>query len=446
MSDSEEITAMPTKAFFVDMLVRDIKVERAVLDLLDNCIDGARRLRPGDDADYMGLSVRIALDGERFLIEDNCGGFEVSTAQAYAFRFGRPSGAESTPHSIGQFGVGMKRALFKFGRYFEVQSTTSDQRWSMHVDVEEWLKNEDDWVFAFDEIQRDGEFTDKERGTRIEVSALRREVAARFASKYVERQLAEMIRSHQRRFLAQGLAVEFNGRTLTASELSVRSGNEFQPAIEELLFDGKSDAPVKVRLVVGVSDPDPSIAGWYVVCNRRVIVSADRTEAMGWGTTAVKDGLPKYHNDYARFRGVVFFDCEDAGKLPWNTTKTGLDDAAIVWQETYERMREHARSVLEFLSALAHNVAEYGRESSPLLAALDNETTLKDVEEFPDSRQRFTWNRNPPKLGPKMVRVQYSREEEKIEEMKDALHVTSAKAVGELSFDWMYKAEVGEAE
>ena len=35
--------AKPTKAFFVNMLVRDIELKDALLDLLDNCVDGALR-------------------------------------------------------------------------------------------------------------------------------------------------------------------------------------------------------------------------------------------------------------------------------------------------------------------------------------------------------------------------------------------------------------------
>jgi hypothetical protein len=88
---------------------------------------------------FSGLRVRLKLRmRNRFEIEDNCGGFDVETARNYAFRFGRPAQAKSTDFSIGQFGVGMKRALFKFGRYFEVHSTTPNQRWSMKVDVDAW--------------------------------------------------------------------------------------------------------------------------------------------------------------------------------------------------------------------------------------------------------------------------------------------------------------------
>ena len=36
--------AHPTKRFFVEMLVRDIELKDALLDLLDNCVDGVMRL------------------------------------------------------------------------------------------------------------------------------------------------------------------------------------------------------------------------------------------------------------------------------------------------------------------------------------------------------------------------------------------------------------------
>ena len=33
--------AMPTKDFFVRMITRDISLEDCILDLIDNCLDGA---------------------------------------------------------------------------------------------------------------------------------------------------------------------------------------------------------------------------------------------------------------------------------------------------------------------------------------------------------------------------------------------------------------------
>ena len=141
VAQPDEINAAPTKTFFIEMLVRDIALEQAVLDLVDNCIDGAKRL---DGGDFQGRKIKIDINSERFRIVDNCGGFDKSLAKDYAFRFGRPPETPTTPNSIGQFGVGMKRALFKFGRHFIVRSATSSDLWAIDVDVEKWESEPDD--------------------------------------------------------------------------------------------------------------------------------------------------------------------------------------------------------------------------------------------------------------------------------------------------------------
>jgi len=43
-TEYEPIDASPVKLFFVSMLTRDIPLEEAILDLLDNCVDGILRL------------------------------------------------------------------------------------------------------------------------------------------------------------------------------------------------------------------------------------------------------------------------------------------------------------------------------------------------------------------------------------------------------------------
>lgn len=49
MTDSNRqsnlIDASPTKDLFITMLVKDIDLIDAIVDLVDNCVDGARRIR-----------------------------------------------------------------------------------------------------------------------------------------------------------------------------------------------------------------------------------------------------------------------------------------------------------------------------------------------------------------------------------------------------------------
>ena len=111
--DDETIDAMPTKQLFIGMLTRDIGLIPAIIDLADNSGDGARRLRRTGRFD--GLSIRLQISTQSFKISDNCGGIPITMAKNYAFRFGRNEGSPSLKHSVGQFGVGMKRLDLQIG-------------------------------------------------------------------------------------------------------------------------------------------------------------------------------------------------------------------------------------------------------------------------------------------------------------------------------------------
>src|SRR4051794_23614529 len=112
------IDVFPAKRFFVESLTRDIDLADAILDLLDNCVDGARRvgLKAGDRP-YTGYSAAITFNSEKFIVEDNCGGIPLKDAKASAFCFGRPAKyAAKADGTIGIIGIGMKRAIFKIGK------------------------------------------------------------------------------------------------------------------------------------------------------------------------------------------------------------------------------------------------------------------------------------------------------------------------------------------
>ena len=123
------------------------------------------------------LSVRISVDEQHFRIEDNCGGIPLEVAEKCTFRFGRPQGMEDTPHSIGQFGVGMKRALFKLGNRFKIRSVTESDRFALDVNVSAW-RNDPEWTFEFAEHGTNDDST--ESGTSIEVTELHEDTRTAF--------------------------------------------------------------------------------------------------------------------------------------------------------------------------------------------------------------------------------------------------------------------------
>jgi HSP90 family molecular chaperone len=122
--------------------VRDIPLIRAIIELVDNSVDGATHLQSNEN--YKDIWIKISFNKEYFKIEDNCGGITVNEAEEYAFKFGRDNDAEVTPKSIGRFGIGMKRAFFKMEKKIKVESTIAFIR-KMRYDITDLngVKNRD---------------------------------------------------------------------------------------------------------------------------------------------------------------------------------------------------------------------------------------------------------------------------------------------------------------
>lgn len=442
-NSGNQISAAPTKAFFVDMLVRDIALEQAILDLVDNCVDGAKRY---SQTDFNNRNVKIEISSDRFRIIDNCGGFGTEVAKNYAFRFGRPSGSPKTPHSIGQFGVGMKRALFKFGRNFIVRSATSDESWAINVDVNEWEDEKKGWELPWSSFEGtesislgDDRISRDCPGTEIVVTNLRPEVAAKFGTQHFANSISAHIKSKHRQFIAGGLTISVNGAHLDATSLFLLVHDDLKPGVDVINFSGKSGSLVKARIVVGVGVSSPKDAGWYVVCNGRVILEADRRSVTGWGVVeseAERAVVPNYHNQFARFRGVVSFDSDDSSLVPWNTTKTDIDQDNPVWQKTFQRMTEMMRPVIAFLNELDRDVDEYTKEKSPLHNYVQKSSTARS-ESITEKGEFIAPKREKIDRGPKTVKIQYSRTVDDVNFVQEQLNLNSAKAVGEKTFDLM---------
>lgn len=434
------VHASPTKDLFISMLIRDIKLERAIVDLVDNSVDGAKRERASED--YSGLRIDIEANEDYFRIADNCGGISVEIARDYAFRFGRPAEMTPTPHSVGQFGVGMKRALFKLGNEFEIESTTSNSRFLIKVDVALW-KETDEWVFHFDELQTDlSEVPPENRGTTITVRRLNDNVAESFSLANFLIGLANELERAHTISMDKGLAITFNGLPLSTHPLSLLRSTQLQPAYQELHYGEPNDGLVKVKLYAGLSESDPSSAGWYIFCNGRLVLGPDQTNVTGWGEDS-EQTIPKYHNQFARFRGFAFFDSDDAGLLPWNTTKTGVDADSRVFRTVRLEMIKATRPVIDFLNKLDSEKDKEETDEKPLKAVVDSATSasLSQIG-LPSKFRAQKPSPTPPK--PKTNLISYRKPVGEVNKVKRALRVRTNKEVGEKTFEYFLEWETGD--
>lgn len=432
------VSAGPTKQFFVSMITRDIELRPAIVDLIDNSVDGARRTR--NDGSLTGLFVEIECYPHQFLIRDNCGGIPLEVAMRYAFRFGRPPEVDGVVHSVGQFGVGMKRALFKLGAWFSVESVSEHSSFLLEVDVPEWAEAAG-WFFPLTR-QDERAHPIKTAGTTIRVSPLHPEVANDFKPEsFVAGLLAEIQLKHQLS-LARGLRVQVNGVAISADPPSLLASAELSPAKFVTKYNGDRPAPVDVVLVCGLAESKPqAAAGWYVFCNSRLVLGPDQTNATVWGEGRGRT-IPRFHTQFSRFRGYAFLDSDRPDQLPLTTTKVGVDANSAIWRATRRQMVTMTRPIIDFLNAIdwerpqIADPDERGRLEQAVKDAVF--VSVQDLPETPfKSPARETMTAPPPATSS----IQYRRSIELIDRAKELLGVTTNSEVGLRTFEYFLDAE-----
>lgn len=448
MTDQIQANASATKGFFVDMLVRDISVNGAILDLIDNAVDAADAVSMHNSLE--GYRIDVEITPSRFTIADNCGGIPLDIAQNYAFRFGRPEGF--TPHTqIGQFGIGMKRALFRLGRKFKVDSSTDEGRFIMDVDVEQWRKEEDDrWTFPMSIADK----VSSEKGTTVEVWNLHENVVQLFAREDYPRRMRNEAKERYAQMSKRGLEIVLNNEPASMSPYEILSGSGITPEHQEYTLDSNGHR-VNVRLIAGIGPPRRPAreSGWYIYCNGRLVLKADRTELTGWGMSDPTggSGSPAWHSQYNQFRGFVFFTSEQPSALPWTTTKNEIDATADVYRNTLQRMRSIIIQFSNFTNNLKQEREKFeeGDGSTPqLIQETIDKTPYKAIDAIPQGEFKVPEREKSSTLSiaasPKTTSIQFNAEIERVKKIKHALRLSTNRQIGERAFERLYDEEIGE--
>lgn len=467
--DDDVIDARPTKRFFVRMLVRDIELVPAIVDLVDNSVDGAKRLAaekpakakrsrrrsgvtamPSDSLDLSRHRIDIKVEGGRFSIEDNCGGIELDRAIAYAFRFGRPEDYDPIEGEVGQFGVGMKRALFKLGRRFSVKSVAPKSCFQMSVPVDEWLADEDHWSFPLELADEDQSNSLKALRTKIEVTELHPSVSSEFGAEPFLQRLRDQIEFSHQAALAAGLSIELNGHSLRSRPPTLLASGSVKPRVVSKKVKGDG-LEVDMRLYSGFAklqdegadtdDPDRfsggGRAGWYVICNGRMLLFADKTRLTGWGME-----VADYHPQYRRFRGYVYLT-GDSGAMPWNTAKTAVDEDSPIWREVRKEIIAALREARTAINKLKREVQGAGAKKSPMTAKLEK-AKVTPLSELPKSSKLVVPGGATARQAATDKKLNFDVPLDKFEEVAASMGLVQPAAIGKRTFDYYYEREVAD--
>jgi len=462
----EPVDGSPVKSFFVEMLTRDIKLEEAILDLLDNCVDGiVRTNRQTGKKPYQGFRADIRFKKDLFEITDNCGGIPWGLHE-YAFRLGRPKDRPAdSKETVGVYGIGMKRAIFKLGKHCVLSTQNGTACYEVEIKPE-WIADEvsdEKWDIPVRAAKR----TMKRDGTSIVIGSLNPNVENIFSTnaQSFETTLRKMISEHYAFIIDKGFVVGINGKIVeprpTQLIFNKNPGPGKGSGIRPFIFKTDHDG-VEVFLTVGFTRPLPSQkeideeqektqyssmgAGWTVLCNDRAVLYCDRSILTGWGEA----GIPNYHTQFIAISGIVEFKAKEAWKLPTTTTKRGIEASSQLYIKVKNKMREGMRLFIDYTNKWKGLAEESERhmKAGQRLSFDEIKTEAKSLKFTTTQKSSIEGSQfkpelpTPKKLDSKVRRISFTRGVEEIETVAEYLFddiYAEPSTVGEKCFEMILK-------
>jgi hypothetical protein len=424
--------ADPSKSFFIHMLTKDISLSVCILDLIDNSIhslisqsalDVSQHLISGTKTKRIRAAIEISFTPNKFTMKDNCGGVSIGQAESQVFLLGNPI-ADKSQTGLGVYGIGMKRAFFKIGKQIAFESNTKTEELRVDINVDVW-RGAPEWSFPFAYARQ---AKSPAGGTTITITDLHETVSNQFASTSFKAILIDKISRAYALFLKAGLDISVNERHVEADFPELAESKNLRPVRHLVSRDG-----VDILIMAGLSPvADRTPRGWYVFCNGRLVLDADKTERTGWAV----DSHPGFHNKYNHFLGFVYFRSKDVTKLPWTTTKDGVDLESAIYQAALGEMWVLTRPILNFLNDY---YPESTTESEPERDLLRSAKAIAPQKIA--SRSNTVFSAKVKKESDDfLVSIQYKRPLKKLKKIKAQLGRTSMSAsrIGEYTFDWYY--------
>lgn len=442
------IEAGPSKRFFVEMLPRDISLEHAVLDLVDNSLDGAIRqrideIRLGSTAPYKDLFCDLKFSADSFEITDNCGGIPDDRIDA-ALKLGRDDPSLDTDKpTIGMYGIGMKRSIFKISADSTVVSKSNTTTIRVNYDKAWMDPDNSNWTLELDETGPE----DGDKGVTIIANELWPNISRTFASASFFDDLVRTISRYYAYVIEKGFTIIVNGKKISPLPVEFRFDDG---VITPFYYEAKS-GKVSIKVIVGLfrkltreDEREEAIAsnnsleagslkaGITVICNDRVITYADTTSVTGWGI----GNVPRYHPQFRAIAGIMVFDSDDARELPVSTTKGALDlddgayvvglNAAMEGLRTLTQYTNRVKGIEEVTDAPIDTAPKYS--IAQVTASLSH--SARAVRNSNGNAKKLAPSLPEPTRRNQVGRVAFTREKAEIREIAEQLGLSADEKPG----------------
>lgn len=437
--------ASPEKRLFIFLLTRDISLIAAFLDLIDNSINAtvepiSKRLETAedylrvleDDTIKPTVDIRISLAKDEVKIVDTAPGISAKTAVEHVFKFGRGENEEQDTDRLSVYGIGLKRALFKLGNRIKIISDHKDGGFELDLDVKAWSKiKTQPWTFEITPRPA----TTENCGTTITVTQLYDDVTRRLEDGVFEGQLRDAISRAYAYYLAKFVNIYVGKTKIDGANITMG---------ENYGSDHVKRGDVTCAITAGIGTPEGNAfrdksSGWFVFCNGRAVITADKTPLTGWVGGGA--GLPVFQPKHRPFLGTVFFVSKNADQLPWNTTKSGINEDSALWQEAKRHMLSVGRQVISFLDG------RYTDEGTEIVSKdLQDAAGQKKMSMFSASvsvKKSFEVPKKPPAVD---MKIQYYAKIAHVKAIEEYLRRPGmgGAEVGRYTFNYFVRNEVGE--
>lgn len=339
----------------------------------------------------------------------------------------------------------MKRAIFKLGEDISITSTYLSssgkiESFRVPIQVQNWLKSPNsDWDFDIE-----GSDALEQPGVQIVVRSLRKEIRSEFSNPIFIKNLIRKISREYSLYLRQQLSISVNGEKIKGWNIELLNGGSFIPMSTEY-SDDVDGRVVKVEILAGLTsrpvdnaeprddDDTENRYGWYVICNRRIVLAADKSSLSGWGTP----GHSQWHPQYNGFVGIVIFSSEYAGALPLTTTKRSVDVSSDLFKRARVKMIDVTKQWTKYTSVRKQSLEDAKKKESEAILK-----SIFDIEK--NSKISFPTFNSGTNIA--VANISFSVDQDKMRKLAQNLGDINMKNkdIGKKSFDYTYKNYVGD--
>jgi hypothetical protein len=278
--------------------------------------------------------------------------------------------------------------------------------------------------------------------TKIFISKYKKEVPKILSSIFIN-DLKKDLSIYYTRIIDSSIRIDFNKEELKPFDLAITHSKEIKP----LVVLGEHDK-VNYKILCWIEpkkkyrDPrERGKIGWNIFMNDRLILVDDISSITGW--SGERSEIPKYHQLYYQFRGIVMIESKDPQLLPINTTKNNFNIEHPIYHHIRQKMIETARPIIAYLRL------KYKAEEVE-----DLEDEVENKVEHDGNNQNNPERKSIDKLKPNLkfsaprlkkrkdtTRISFEKPKKDVDKIKRLYKLKSNPEVGEHTFNYFWSSE-----